>query len=171
MKILALDLSSNTGWAFGAIGARPVHGVIRLPKTGKDIGRFARAFETELTVLLKAYRPDRVVYESPILTGATSLMTARKLYGLAYHAELICDGWSLPCSETPMQTARATLGVKQLPRSVKDKAVRRKHIKAEVMRLCRAMGWEPANDDEADALCVWNDACKQFDNAKLRFAF
>ncbi len=162
MKILALDLSTNTGWAAGEIGGRPLHGVIRLPSTKKDIGLFAQFFETEVRVLLAVQKPDRVVFESPILTGTTRLATLRKLYGLAYHTELICLQRDIPCSETHMQTARSTLGFKQLPRSVKDKAARRKHTKSEIMRLCRAMGWEPADDNEADALCIWNDACLAF---------
>jgi crossover junction endodeoxyribonuclease RuvC len=171
LRILALDLSSKTGWAFGEIGGQPVHGVIKLPKTGNDIGKFAQAFEVELTGLIGAHHPDRVCFESPIMPATTTLIACRKLYGLAYHTELICRERSIPCSETPMQTARATLGVKQLPRSVKDKAVRRKHMKSEVMRLCRGQGWEPANDDEADALCVWWDACQQFGRPKQRLPF
>lgn len=179
MKILALDLSTNTGWACGETGCAPRHGTIRLPKTKKDIGRFAYAFEYELTALLGEHKPDRVCFESPIMTAATGIYTARKLYGLAYHTELLCVRLGLPCSETHMQTARGTLGAKPLPRKVRGvngmrmttKAERRKHIKAEVMRLCRLMGWEPANDDEADALAVWYDACHQFDRARLRLAF
>lgn len=179
MKILALDLSTNTGWACGPIDGPPVHGRFSLPKTGKDIGAYATAFQDELCSLLGKHAPDRVCFESPIMIGQrTSIHAARKLYGLAYHTELICKVWGIPCSETHMQTARSTLGVKGLARTRVDSqgikhAVtpeeRRKHIKAEVMRLCRAMGWEPANDDEADALCIWHDACHQF--GKLRLAF
>lgn len=191
MRILALDLSTNTGWAFGAIGGPPVHGVIRLPSTKKDIGKFAAAFESEFIGLLGSYHPDRVVYESPILTSATSLIAARKLYGLAYHVELICDPKhrNIPCSETHMQTARSTLGVKPYPRMPKTvtgmdgkprpptqaekarhRAEARKWTKLRVMRLCRAMGWEPENDDEADALAIWNDACRQFGDLRLAFS-
>lgn len=170
MKILALDLSTTTGWACGEPGANPTHGTLRLPKTDKDIGAYAVAFTNLLGPLLDEHEPDRVCFESPIKPVVTSIYALRKTTGLAYHTEFICKIRGIPCSETPMQTARSTLGCTWPKRGLTRKQ-RRDHWKAEVMRLCRAMGWEPRDDNEADALCVWYDACEKFRPRALRLAF
>lgn len=171
MKILALDLSKNTGWAVGTIDGPPVYGHFTLPKTGKDLGAYAVAFTNHLCPLLDEHVPDHVCFEAPILRqGKTPIETARKLYGLAYHTEFICKIRGLPCSETLQQSARSSFGCKWPKRGLSDRE-RRKFWKDQMMRLCQFRGWEPKTDDEADALCVWADACERFAPRKLRLAF
>ncbi|TGY87338.1 hypothetical protein E5163_14820 [Marinicauda algicola] len=120
MKILAFDLGTKSGWAFGAPGWRraPDAGLVRLPRTGEDIGRFAHAFRAEARALIERFEPDIVGFESPYLPAtrfnpvtrkpelATNITTLRKLYTIAGVLELVCADYKIRCVEEHIPTIK-----------------------------------------------------------------
>ena len=143
--IVALDLATRTGWARWRADAEVSHGTVTLPKTGPDVGRFLAAFDDRLVSVL-ALAPDVVVFEAPWVGARTHQNTARKLMCLAGFLEFFCHRADIPCREVNNASVRKHFcGKGRAPR---------KELKHLVMQACRARGWTPANDDEADALAV-----------------
>jgi len=97
-KVLALDIATVTGWAYGSPGEVPTFGSIRFGKPGGSRAAAYRAFskwlETEWNV--RDHQPDLIVYESPavpsIMSGRTNIDTIRLLVGLAEYLEGWCYG-------------------------------------------------------------------------------
>lgn len=150
-RILALDLATNIGFALGDLGGVKLSGSRKLPATGDDVGRFARAFSTWLQIGLKRHMPTVVVYEQPLLrSNGTSLATCRKLYGMAWEVERVCaeNEFRIPVKEVNISDWRVHfLGRGNVPRK-SDEA------KKAVMRMCGIRGWAPQDFDQADALGI-----------------
>lgn len=147
--LLALDLATVTGWAFWRPGADVRSGVCKLPRTGEDVGRFLCAFEDWLKPFLELERPARVVFEAPILTaGKTDINTARKLMSLAAFTEVVCRRSGIrQYFEVNNATVRKHfVGV--------GRARDRRTLKDLTLDACRARGWDPRDDNAADALAV-----------------
>lgn len=144
---LSLDVASKTGWAYGSPGEAPQHGVFTLPSTGDDLGRFGVTFLQWLTAKIQQLRPREIVFEAPILPRQTNINTTRKLHGLALLVELACSLEAVPCSEiSNSEWRRQFLGPYYPPKPTRD------DLKRAVIAACRAMGWNPSSDDDADAL-------------------
>lgn len=156
MRVLALDLATKLGWACGSAEGTPVsHGVIALPKTGEDCGRFGYAFREWLGHAIEELAPSEIIYESPVMfSKTTSLQAARKLYGLAFLTELVCLDYKVPVSEANLSDIRKHfIGIVRAPLSVpKDK--RRQWIKGKIIAACRERGFKVAGDDDADAIAL-----------------
>jgi len=154
--ILALDLATVVGFALGDLRGVKISGSRRLPSTGDDIGLFACSFEDWLTIGLKRHRPEKVVYEQPIMRGSdTTLATCRKLYGMAWETERVCRRLvklgalpPFPVQEINISDWRVHfLGRGNVPRD-------RKSIKAAVMQMCRVRGFHFDDDNEAEAIAI-----------------
>jgi len=146
-RLLTLDLATSTGWAFWHPGAsRVASGVIRLPKTREDVGWFLDAFEERLKDLLTLHTPDTLVFEAPWVGPQTHQDTARKLLCLAGMTELICRRAGMRYREANNASVRKHF----IGKGRGD----RKSLKAMTMRGCQERGWDPQNDDEADALAL-----------------
>ena len=151
--VLALDLSSKTGWAIGRLPEQPLTpmemAVIKpkQPLSGVahfhgELGLSLDAFERWLNQMVDRHAPDGLVFESPVLPKyKTTPTTVRKLMSLAGITLMICH-------------QRKILWVKEIqPRSMK------KHVsgnggpgKENVKNAIRSFGWTYESDDEADAL-------------------
>jgi Holliday junction resolvasome RuvABC endonuclease subunit len=157
--LLALDIATVTGWAYTAdpndLDLEPEFGSMRLPKTGPDIGAFLCAYREWLMPLIEQLRPKDVVFESPIMPATSQIIILRKLYGLAGVTEMVCTEHQTACTEAYMQKVRKHFCGHARPGDRKAKGLeRRRQIKAAVVQACRDRGWNPTNDDEADALAV-----------------
>lgn len=162
---LALDLATQTGICFGVAdtGEVPTLDHFRLPSTGDDVGRFLAAFEDHILAMLDKVEPSLIIFEAPVLPrakynavkkkveGGVSLITTRKLQGLAGELERIAFRQGLECAEVqPSQVKQAMTG--------KGNAK-----KPDMVRACRAFGLDPHTythngedaSDEADAFGVW----------------
>lgn len=143
--ILALDLSSNTGWALGAPGVRPKFGTFKLPSTGNEIGRFAHAFDMWLSDMLTMHAPERVVFETSVMpAGHTTPMTIRKLTGLGWHAEFVCHRREVICNEVNVATIK------------KFWAGNGRAKKPEMIAAAKRYGFDVKDDNQADALGLWH---------------
>lgn len=150
MSILALDIATTTGWAFGAVGEVPQHGTFTCPSTGDDLGRFAYSYAQWLAGKIRELQPKEIVFESPILPRETNITTLKKLYGLAVVTEFIAISEGVTCQEiTAGQWRKSFLG-SQYP-----KGGTREELKRAVIDACRHMGWNPNSTDDADALGIW----------------
>lgn len=150
-KILALDLGTSLGWACGSPEGEPRYGTKVLPSTGEDIGRFAYAYNEWLLDMITLESPALVVFEAPVLTGKTSLATARKLYGLAWHTEFACSLRQIRCMEHHLQSVK------------KFFAGNGRAEKPEMIAAAHRHGWDPKTHDAADALGLW--ACTVHEKA------
>lgn len=140
--LLTLDLSTNTGWTLGKVPDRDFSfGHYTLPKTGPLVGIYATNFHHWL---LDTFRRGvtMVVFESPILPKTTSLDTCRKLYGLAWHTEWLCQMNSIDCEEINNAQTKRWMGVKG----------RGDQVKKDMIAAAQRMGFDVKTHDEADAV-------------------
>jgi len=166
---LALDIATNTGACWGRGDELPALDSNRLPSTGEDVGRFLCAYEDWLRRLIDRVEPSLIVFEAPVLPrakfnkitkkvdGGVSLMTARKLNGLAGVTEMVAHREGLPSAEVqPAQVKQALTG----------RGNAKKH---EMVAACRAFGLSPQTytfegrlaSDEADAFGVFLCAVRE----------
>lgn len=146
--ILALDLGTKTGAAFGDPGI-PASKVVcetwELPSGGRDdVGPFMDTFERQLSDrLLRGI--SVLVYEAPFLGPrlASSMHTARRIMGLPAICEMLAHRRGIPVFECVIPTVRANF------------AGHGRADKVMVTREARKRGFRVQNDHEADAAACW----------------
>jgi Holliday junction resolvasome RuvABC endonuclease subunit len=142
---LALDLSTKMGWGCGRAGAAPDYGTMLLPAGGGagGLGRVYAAAEQALDDLFAVQHFERVIMEAPLPPAAqTQAHTARVQLGLAAVVDLWCFGRDIPVTEAAATTVRAkVLGMGRAK-------------KADVIAWCQAQGWDPGDNNAADALAL-----------------
>lgn len=149
MAILALDLATKTGWALldPRTPDRPFLGTVDCSGPPGEIGRAAEA--------LRVFLADRhamhgglvhVVYEAQHIAGRVNANTAERLYGLATMAEWFAFKVNAECYKLHIGTWRKhAFGTGHMKRAeAKDRA----------MLECRALGFDPMNDNEAEAFFI-----------------
>jgi Holliday junction resolvasome RuvABC endonuclease subunit len=160
-KLLALDLATKLGFAFGHIDDEPIFGSFSLPRTQSDVGRFLSAYNEWLMVILEKYQPEIVVMEANMPHGGamTTLKTTQKLANLNGHTEWVCFERKINCFEVPAATWKKTFcGTGRISKKTKPYPVTVK---------CNERGWFPHDDNEADALGIWTHAIGQIDPQSL----
>ena len=140
-EVITLDLATSTGWA-RLRGDEITYGTYRLPSTGKDLGRFLVPFHDWL--MLFAQGADHVFFEAPY--SGKSQDAARKLFALAAMTEYVCHKLEVNCWDENISTVTKHFCGRCPPRRDEKKAL--------TIWTCKAMGWNPKNDDEADALAL-----------------
>lgn len=149
--VLALDLSSITGWAHGPVTDRvPSFGCWMLPRTGGEGARYA-AFENEIAAAMDRLSPSHVVLEAPLsfeamagISNAKVMAQQYTLRGIAY-----AEAWraSVPVMEVSSDLVR--LGVLGQSRFAKGT------VKTEVVRYCRELGLRVPDHNAGDAVLTW----------------
>jgi crossover junction endodeoxyribonuclease RuvC len=167
MRILALDLATKTGWAYGKAGSRPKYGVERLKKPTDDVTRACRTLGRLIVRFCRDedFRPALIVYEAPLTPFAghadqrqrsiESVIMPQQLVGAV---ESNAEHWGVPCRPVHAGSVRkhfcgrANFG----DRSATKKAV---------IERCHALRLLPADvkdDNIADAVACWSYACTKF---------
>lgn len=151
--ILALDIATTTGWAEGLPGERPVSGSIRLAPPGSSHAAVYGAMLAFLGARLSAFRYRMVIFEAPLdprWKGAmTNTNTARLLLGLPAVVEAVAyQTGHMPREATSGDVRKHTLGCR--PKAAEAKPM--------VIAKAREMGFDPRDDNEADALMLWHYA-------------
>lgn len=163
--ILALDLGTSTGFAYGVGDSLPHVGNVRMPTTGDDVGAFLAFFRDWFVPTARRLEPRLVAFEAPILPMPkvsidwskrppkpkiemqTNIMTTRKLQSLAGVLELMCADLKIPCFEVQLNTAK------------KELTGHGHAEKADMLRVARAQGLDLSTGreafDEADAFAAW----------------
>lgn len=145
MKVLALDLATQTGFCHGPAdtGEVPTLGHVRMPSTGPDVGRFLCAWQDWLEPAVREVEPTLIVIEAPILAGQTQIATTRKLQGMAGVAEMVAHRLRIEIAEvSTSQVKKALTGSGRAEKS-------------DMIAACRHYGLAPQTSDEADAFGVW----------------
>jgi Holliday junction resolvasome RuvABC endonuclease subunit len=150
MKILALDLSGQTGWALWSPGFEaPLFGVAKLPKGSPGATFFA--FRNWLVGKIVGDQVDHLVIES-IFVGQGMVSALPRLYGLMGVAQEVAHGRGVSTNVvTVMEWRGAFIGTTKAPKGL-EKDKRRLWLKNQTREECANRGWPTKTDDEADAL-------------------
>jgi len=153
--IMALDLATCTGWAVGEPGNLLAHGSHRFASGGASHEAIFAAALKWISDKITFYEPKTIVWEAPMPTsfrkGQSNVNTTTLLYGLpaiigaVAYLRMVYDVRKATTRDVRLHF------IGQNPKG---------HIgKKLVMRQCRAMGWEVADDNEGDALALWSFMC------------
>ena len=150
--ILALDIATNLGWAFGSDTVEaPSFGSIQLGKDGAShAARFGAALRWAVNEL-KSHPPDIIAIELALKVQAFNKKNhASAVLQFGYHA--IVRAVAFECSIFNVQeydvaeVRNLFLGYSHLSRDV---------AKAAAVKRCHQLGWKVTNDDQADACAIW----------------
>jgi len=139
--ILALDISKTcTGAVIGRVGSSPSFLSIKcgdyddddaLVKVGNKLIRWID--EHQFDAIYYEAAIQRGVYEAPILKDLVAVV------------RYVCKAKRTPARPVNVQTARKSFLGSGFP----------DHPKQQAMAMCKALGWQPNNLDEADAGTIW----------------
>ncbi len=142
--ILALDISSETGWAVGPPDGEPRYGR-HYPEhyQGEDIGRLLEHFGIWVDDMISVHDVGHVVFEAPFLQEKNAL-AARKALCLAGEVERRAYARDISRAEIDIGTNK------------KFFAGNGRASKYQMTLAARGYGWDPKNNDESDALGLWS---------------
>lgn len=165
--LLALDLATVVGWATCPLDYRPrtplevrhlgpaagvFHGSWRVAPVGTPLAPFLDRFATGLDNMIALHAPSILVFEAPIMhAGHTSIDTARRLMGMACVTELIAYRRQI-----------ATVRECNVATVKKHWTGSGRAEKADMIRAARERGFEPKDDNAADALALMDLAAASF---------
>lgn len=147
--VLFLDIATHTGWCEGEPGGKPIFGSFRCSKEGDNADKFAGMFKW-VAERCQAFKPRHLFFEAPLARNAT---TAEALMGMAANAQSaarLCGVYSI--KRAHVGSVRKFFLPPGSPRSGDA-------VKQATIQRCRELGYEPKNDDEADAIAGWEYAC------------
>jgi hypothetical protein len=156
-KIVALDLSSRTGWArcsTDPAGGIVEHGVAEFPP-GK-LGTRYREARQWLIRLLNEFAPDIVVKEARFLPmGPSSVQSDEFLSYLHGCVAEVTSTLNIPrlVDFSVSEWRNLALGTAKAPKHIPS-TQRRKWWKAQAIERCAELGWPVRSDDEAEALLI-----------------
>jgi len=159
--ILALDISSRTGFAYGTPESQaPITGVWRLPRIDLRETQ-ASAYGALLRNLVKLnqqHKFDGFAFEAPLPTHAhtkgdtqKSAALSESLLGLAAVADAFAACFNIPARRWNVQTVRARFCGHGRPEDGKGA----------VLAACARLRWPVIDDNAADAAAVWWCAMKE----------
>lgn len=145
--MIALDLSSQVGWAIGPIGGRPLLGTWVLPSIGGEGARFA-SFENELADAMAVHEPSILALEAPLpLPAQNNAQVARQQMGLRAVALSEAYRASAAAHEVDVYTVRRdVIGTGRFPAG---------KAKDAVMAFAKREGYDPPDHNAGDALILW----------------
>jgi Holliday junction resolvasome RuvABC endonuclease subunit len=137
---LALDLATQTGWAFESMGVIASGSTgFQITKGEKPGDRFNK-FRTWLREMLDEIKPDKVAYEEVMRWSSGA---AAKCYcGLLAILQSECRSRKIPCVGVGVGT-------------IKKHATKKGNAtKDEMIQAMKVLGHKPCDDNEADALAL-----------------
>lgn len=161
--VLFLDLASTMGWAEGlpGTGERTASGTTRLAPAGSPPAAVFGGLLDFLITRLTTFRYRLIVYEAPMDPRhmKTNINTARMLIGMPAIVEAVAyqTGHHALREASVNDVRKHLLGY--IPRRAKGDAPNAQ--KAPVIAALRERGYEPKDDNEADAIAGWIYACAQ----------
>lgn len=148
MKVLALDIATNTGWKT-ALGSGTWN---FSPKKGDSEGMRAVKFKHKVTEKVKEEGIELISYERPFAGKfPNSIIAPSKMIGVL---EVLCDELGLEL------TAYAPTEIKKFATG-KGNAKKPDMVAAAV-----ALGYKPKDDNEADAIHLYNLTMRDVGNVK-----
>jgi hypothetical protein len=148
--VLALDLATTTGWAWGQPGSTPLFGHDRFAKIGQSRAVVYRRFRLWLDLFCGARKVDLIVFESAavpsFMSGKTNVDTTKLLFGLTEHLE----EWAHERFEL------REASVSQIRSHFIGRNLQSRIAKPLVLAKCRERAWNVTTDDEAAACALWD---------------
>lgn len=149
-NLVALDLATTTGWARGTVGkGEPESGSVRLVSTGATHNALAAGAIRWLVEFTQNYKPDMIVIEAPVRkdrwrssTEANDITT-----GLIFLARGVLYSRGIFDIRVAQVSAVRNFFIGGNPE--------RKLAKIRTIGTCKALGWQPDDDNAADALALW----------------
>jgi len=157
--VLALDIARQLGWAVATAdacrrwprtqlearghdwtGVRS--GSVTLAQPAASHGRLYAAFADWLADAITVHAPNVVVIEAPLPRINGGAEAARRSLGLSAVADLVCYRREVECFEAANNSVKKTF------------AGAGRAEKGDMLRACQARGWDPKDDNEADALAL-----------------
>ena len=155
MNILALDLAIRSGFAHGEPGSKPVNGSYRFARADATHAQIAADAMAWAISLLREVKPSIVVYEQPLppnfTRGHTNLNTALVLMGLPF----LIGGIAYKLGIYDIRVAR----VSDVRCFFLGENMKSKTAKVLTLQRCERFGWEPVDDNAADACALWAFQC------------
>lgn len=157
-KILTLDLGTHTGFAISISNIVVASGTKALKKSDKLASRI-REFSYWLGSTLKKYEIDTVIYED--VKAHKGVLAAHLYGGFLFTMASVCE---------EMKIDYVGIGVTTIKKSATGKGNANKH---EMIAAVKRLGFDPVDDNEADAVsiltCIFKDIkieaqSKSFDN-------
>ncbi len=156
MSILALDLGTNTGFAIYN-GESIISGTKRLRHSKSESGLRFLDFRQWLIEMIKTHRINEIYYERVYRHCGTE---AGHVYGgFLYHLAAVVEEFNVKCTGIPVTT------IKKLTTG------NGKASKEDMMKAVRNSGFNPIDDNSADALAILMIATKRLgesDFAKIK---
>lgn len=157
LRVIAFDIATRTGYAVDPpAGSRrhdkPICGSFKVDHIGNRLGMAYLEFRQRATELATFHGAQVLAFEAPLPRGGkgnighSSVQSVRKLIGLASIADLVGEELKLRTVEAHHQSVRAHF----------IHGYGRKNQKEQVYRLCWTLGWNPPDEDAADACALWS---------------
>lgn len=144
---VALDIATRTGVAIWSEGqTAPRLATVRLPGDVECVDRPMEALRSHLADLHRLEPITHLFFEAAILPGRTTPATVYKLCALAGMAEWFAHRIGAQCRRVEMQSWRRHF--------IGRGTGRRDELKAAAIEAARARGWNPEDDNQADAAGV-----------------
>lgn len=138
-KVLALDISSRTGFAYdGPSPGAPVFGTFVVPAGG--LGNRMLHLSRWLYPLIGRIKPDKIAIEAPIPAIDHA---ARILMALAYTAHYCAAAAGIGCEEWSVSEIKSYW------------AGSGSAGKDAMIAACLRLGWKVGDDNQADACAIW----------------
>lgn len=158
-SILFLDLATTMGWCEGVPGEKPTSGKLRLAPEGSATAAKHGGLLAFLGTRLTAFRYRAVIYEAPRdprhMGSKTTMSTAMLLIGMTGVVEAVAHqtGHHRIMTSDVHEIRKHLLGFR--PQSG--------DAKIQVINKLRTLGFDPADDNEADAIAGWLHASALLD--------
>lgn len=149
MIILALDLGTDTGWKIGDREVS-VSGTQNFGNTRFDGGgvRFVKFIKFLDQIASEKMRPDLVVFEE--VRRHLGVDAAHTYGGFWSHLMAWCEKQKIPYTAVPVATIK------------KFATGKGNASKTDMIVAAQDRGWQPADDNEADAMWLWEYSQKEF---------
>lgn len=168
MRVIALDVASTTGFAIWPGEGWPQYGSQKFKAA--DLGERATEFADWLAATVAAHDITDVGVEPPVpvMSGNTNIETETWLKGAFLRVLEVAHRRRLNVWRVHESSWRSHfLGVTRAPKDVEAKK-RRTWLKRVCIEECRARGFDPKDDNAADALGIlsWVRAMTDADYAR-----
>ena len=153
MIIAALDLATKTGVAVGPLGGSPALWTLDLKSKSEAKFHASRLMQIQGLAhrLIAEHGVRFIAIEKPFVATHNNWETTLLTIGLTANVLSWAERKGIPVDIFPSQTvAKHFTGSGKMKRDEK---------KAAILAECRARGWDPNDDNQADAAALWDLAC------------
>ena len=157
MKVLSLDLSTHSsGWCIGQDGVLETHGCITA--SSKDVKNRIIKMRDQLITIIKENKIEKIIMEQvrPDYNSHTSKVLMWLQAAVVIATYQISP--KIQCQFIGVNEWRAVLKIKQ------GRGIKRDVLKPQDIQYVKDKYGITVNDDQADAICIFDAYYEKFDN-------